>query len=129
MLIQAIKDIPIYTKIVRDLCLKKPSTKRKDPQIVHVLGNLADIMLGNIIVPNYTNLSSPVVDIKINGILINYTLIDLGVAINVMKKETMQLLQLVNLRPTQTILQLADRSTVKPKGIIEDLVIALDYWE
>lgn len=36
---------------------------------------------------------------------------------------------MINLRPTQTILQLADRSTVKPEGIIEDLVIALDSWE
>lgn len=30
-LIQAIKCIPIYTKIIRDLCLKKLGRKRKDP--------------------------------------------------------------------------------------------------
>lgn len=86
-------------------------------------------MLRKITVPKYIDPGNPVVDDKINGTLIKNTLIDLGPTINVMTKETMQLLQLVNLQPTQTILQLVDRSTVKPKGIIEDLVIALDSWE
>lgn len=86
-------------------------------------------MLENITILKYTNPRSPIVDVKINGTLIKNTLIDLGEIINVMTKETMQLLQLVNLRPTPIILQLTDRSTVKPEGIIEDLVIALDSWE
>lgn len=91
-LIQSIKDIPIYTKIVRDIFLKKLGRKRKDPQTIHVLGNLVDIMLGNIIFPKYTYLGSPMVDVKINGTLIKKTLIDLGATINVVTKETMQLL-------------------------------------
>lgn len=33
------------------------------------------------------------------------------------------------MRPTPTILQLADSSTVKPDGIIEDLAVTLDSWE
>lgn len=97
--------------------------------MIQVLGNLANIMLGNITIPKYTEPSSPVVGVKINGTLIKNTLIDFGATINVMTKETIQLLQLSNLRPTQTILQLVDRSIVKPKGIIEDLVITLDSWE
>lgn len=85
-LIQAIKDIPIYTKTVRDLCLKKLGRKRKYPHIVHVLGNLTNIILGSITIPKYTDPSTLVVDVKINETLIKNTLIDLGVAINVMKK-------------------------------------------
>lgn len=100
-----------------------------DPQKVHVLGDLVDIMLGNIKFPKYTDLGSLVVDVKINGTLIKNNLIDLGIAINVMTKDTMQLLQLANLRPTQTVLQLVDRFIVKPKGVIEDLFIALDSWD
>lgn len=101
----------------------------KDPQTVHVLGNLVDIKLGNINVPKYTDLRSPIVDVKINGTLIKNTLIDLGAAINVMTKETKQLLQLPNLMPTPIVLQLADRSIVRLKGIIEDIVIKLASWE
>ena len=37
-LLQAIKDVPIYAKIVRDLCVKKPITKPKDPISIHVMG-------------------------------------------------------------------------------------------
>jgi hypothetical protein len=35
-LLQAIKNIPIYTKTIRELCLKKSGRKRKDPTIVQV---------------------------------------------------------------------------------------------
>ena len=46
-LFQAIKDVPIYGKAIKDACLKKPGKKKKDPTIVHVLGKLANIMLKN----------------------------------------------------------------------------------
>ena len=56
-------------------------------------------------------------------------LVDLGAAINVMTIETVRKLGLTNLRPSPTILELADRSTIKPKGILDDLVISVDSWE
>lgn len=61
-------------------------------------------MLGNIIVPKYANIGSLAVDVKTNGTLIKNTLIDLVAAINVMTKETMKLLQLMELKPTPTVL-------------------------
>ena len=33
-LLQAIKDIPIYANIVRDLCIKNPGRKRKEPFVI-----------------------------------------------------------------------------------------------
>ena len=36
-LFQAIKDIPIYGKSIREACLKKPGRKKKDPTTVHVV--------------------------------------------------------------------------------------------
>jgi hypothetical protein len=33
-LLQAIKDIPIYDKIVRDLCIKNLGRKRKEPLVI-----------------------------------------------------------------------------------------------
>ena len=41
LLFQAILDIPIYAKVVRELCLKKLGIKRKDTPTVHVTGYLA----------------------------------------------------------------------------------------
>ena len=33
-LLQAIRDVPIYSKMVRELCLKKPDQKQKDPPTI-----------------------------------------------------------------------------------------------
>ena len=65
-LFQAIKDVPIYGKSIREACLKKPKRKKKDPTTVHVVGQLADIMLRKLITPKYSNPGSLVVDISIN---------------------------------------------------------------
>ena len=55
----------------------------------------------------YLDPRSPVVTVKIKGVSITNTLIDLGVAINVMTKDTMLNLNLqALLRHTTTILQL-----------------------
>ena len=67
--------------------------------------------------------------LQIGYMLIPNILVDLGVAINVMTIETVQKLGLTNLRPTPTILQLADRSTIKPEGILDDLIVSIDSWE
>lgn len=40
-LLQAFKDILIYTKAIKELYLKKPAKKRFDPKTIHVIGNLA----------------------------------------------------------------------------------------
>lgn len=37
-LFQAIKDVPIYGKSIREACLKNPRRKKKDPTTVHVIG-------------------------------------------------------------------------------------------
>ena len=37
-LFQAIKDVSIYGKAIREACLKKPGRKKKDPTIVYVVG-------------------------------------------------------------------------------------------
>lgn len=46
-----------------------------------------------------------------------------------MIKETLELLRLVNLRPTSTMLELVDRSTIRPDGILKDVIILVYSWE
>jgi hypothetical protein len=94
-----------------------------------VIGQLADIMLGKVTVPKYTNLGSLVGEVIIDGIQVKNCLIDLGAAINVMTKDILQQMNVKNLRPTPTFLQLANSSIVKPDGIVEDLVVTLESWE
>ena len=37
-LLQAIKDIPIYSKVIKEICIKCPGKKQKDPLTIHVIG-------------------------------------------------------------------------------------------
>ena len=88
-LLQAIKDIPIYTKAIKELCIKRPANKRLDSQTIQVIGNLAGLMTNFISMEKYVGPGIPRVTTIIKKILIPNTLIDLGAAINVMTLETM----------------------------------------
>jgi hypothetical protein len=41
--------------------------------------------------------------------------------------ETMTHLNICNLRPTPTILELANKSKIKREGILEDIIVSLDF--
>jgi len=93
-LFQSIKNIPIFSKTLRKLFLRKLGWKTKDPQIVHVIGKLADLMLEGVSKTKYSNRGSPIVNVQINKTTIPNTLIDLGDALNVITRETMEALGL-----------------------------------
>ncbi|XP_059073782.1 uncharacterized protein LOC131874421 [Cryptomeria japonica] len=59
-LLQAIKDIPVYNKTVRELCTRKQK-KKEDPKTVQVIGQLVDLMLGNLTIPKYLDPGSHVI--------------------------------------------------------------------
>ena len=86
-------------------------------------------MMGKIILHKYVDPGSPIVKTHINGIEIPNTLIDLGATINIMIRQTMERLKLPNLLYTPTLLQLANRSVIRPDGVIEEFSVSLDSWE
>jgi hypothetical protein len=86
-------------------------------------------MLGKVFMAKYMDPGSPVVKFNINKTSIAYMLVDLGVTINVMTKKTMEKLQLPGLQLTPIVLQLADKSTVKPEGMLEDIIVSVELWE
>jgi len=129
-LLQAIKDVLIYNKLIKEKCFRHPSRRKRDASTINVIGQLSDLLLGQVICPKYLDPGSPVVDVHINGTIIPHTLIDLGAAFNVMTRDTMLKLNLQSsLRKTSTVLRLADRSTVTPEGIVEDVLVFVDSWE
>ena len=94
-----------------------------------MVGKLVGLMSNTIFIEKYVDPGIPMVTFTVNNFSIPKTLIDLGVAINVMTLETMEYLHLKNLRPTTTVLELADRSKILPEGILEDIIVSLDSWE
>lgn len=65
----------------------------------------------------------------INGICVPNTLIDLGETITIMTIQTMEPLNFPNLHPTPTILELVDKSKIKPKVVLYDFIDSMDLWE
>jgi hypothetical protein len=96
-LIQAIKDIPIYNKVSKDLCIRKPRRKKQYRPTTQVVGKLSKLMLGQTINPKYVYPVNHVVQVYIGKTPIPNTLIDLGATINIMTIEVMETLNLHNL--------------------------------
>ena len=65
-------------------------------------------MSTNISIEKYIDSGVPLVTVCINKFSIPNNLIDLDAAINVMTMETLHRLNIYNIRPTPTILELAD---------------------
>jgi hypothetical protein len=75
-LLKAIKDIPIYAKIIRYIFIKKPRRKKKEPPLIQVVGQLSEFI--SEMPYKYNDPRNPIVTIEINGISLPNTLIDLG---------------------------------------------------
>jgi hypothetical protein len=129
-LLQVIKDIPIYSNLVKELCIKNLGRKKKYPHTVHLIGGLSEYISEQPKLAKYGNLGKLVVIIIINEASIGNTLIDLGESINVMIATTLEQLQLKPLLwPTPTILELIDKTRVITEGILDDVMVTLASWE
>ena len=96
-LLQAIREIPILAKTIKELSIKKPGRKAKETKIIHLVGNITDIMMGKMAIQKYADPGFPIVKKHINGVEIPNTLIDLGATINIMSKQTMEQPKLPNI--------------------------------
>jgi len=70
-LLQELKDVPIYGRTVRDICIKKPSKKAKDPLTVHVISDLATLMSGKTPPIKYGDPGHPTVMVKVGKTIVS----------------------------------------------------------
>ena len=73
--------MPIYAKIVRDICVKIPGRKPKDPDTIHVMGKFSNIIIDQPLLTKYNDPGNPTVTVHIDNNPITNTLIDLGAVI------------------------------------------------
>jgi len=116
-------------KTIKELCTKKPKRKIKTILIVHVVGTLSDLLSGIETPVKYEDPGNPIVTVQINGCSFPNALVDLGAAIHILTKTTCQKLGITTLDPTTTLLELANRSVVKPEGTLQDVMVFVDSWE
>jgi hypothetical protein len=77
----------------------------------------------------YEDPGNPIVTVQINGQTFSNALVDLGAAINILTTTTCQKLGITSVEPTSTLLELADRSVVRPEGTLHDVMVSVDSWE
>jgi hypothetical protein len=65
-LLQALQDIPIYAKTIKELCGRKPVRKIKNPSsTVCLVGALSNLILGRQEPVKYADLGNPIVTVQI----------------------------------------------------------------
>jgi len=89
-LLQAIVDIPIYAKTIKELCIKKPRRRITNNPTFQVVGTLSDPLSGREAPVKYEGLGNPIVIVQINGQTFSNALVDLGAIINILKTTTCQ---------------------------------------
>ena len=60
-LLQALHDVPIYAKTIRDLAVKKPGRKPRVLPIVHVVGQLSKLIMGKVPLDKYSDPGNPTI--------------------------------------------------------------------
>lgn len=68
------------------LCVKNLGRKPKDPDTIHVIGKLFELMIYKPLLTKYNDPGNPTIIVYIDGKPIINTLIDLGATINLMMK-------------------------------------------
>ena len=86
--------------------------------IVHVVGNLSDLLLGKELPVKYDDPGNPIVTVQIAGHSFPNTLVDLGAAINILTTGACERSGISILEPTATLLELANRSIIIPEGVV-----------
>eukprot|EP00253_Pinus_taeda_P036590 PITA_36590 len=124
--LQAIQDIPIYAKTIKELCIKRPRRNIIDNPRVQVVGTLSDLLSGKETPIKYEDAGNPIVTVQIYGQTLTNALVDLGAAINILTTATCQKLGITSAEPTSTLLELADRSVVRSEGILHDVMVSVD---
>jgi hypothetical protein len=126
-LFDAIKQIPAYAKFLKDLCTQKRKSRNHIPEKVLLTENVSYLIQHNT-PPKFKDPGSPTISCIIGQSEIDKALLDLEAGVNLLPYLVYQQLGLEELKPTTVILQLADRSIKKPRGVIEDVIIKVDKF-
>ena len=124
-LLDAIKQIPSYAKILKDLCtLKRKLNVHKKA----FLPKQVSAIIQNNRPPNFKDPGCPTISCVIGNSKIEKALLDLGASVNLLPYSVYEQLGLGELKPTSIILQLAGRSVIVPKGVVEDVLVQVDKF-
>ena len=122
-LFHMIKQVPTYAKFLKDLCIVKKGLGIEKKAF---LTEQVSAIIQSKTPVKYKDPGSPTISVNIGGTCIDKALLDLGASVNLLPYSVYKQLGLGELKPTNIILSLADRSVKIPKGIVEDVLVKVD---
>ncbi|XP_074270755.1 uncharacterized protein LOC141594650 [Silene latifolia] len=121
-LLDLLSSVPKHAKFLKELCTTKRSNKAKSMKKVRASEHVSAIFQKRL--PQ--KCSDPgmfTISCKIGDLDCQHAMLDLGASINVLPNYLYESLKLGPLKPTRTVIFLADRSNIYPKGIVEDVLV------
>ncbi|XP_024043137.1 uncharacterized protein LOC112099864 [Citrus clementina] len=122
-LLDAIKQIPRYAKVLKELCTSK--RKLRGDEKVHMGENVLEVLQKKL--PHKCKDPSMfTIPCKIGSVRVEKVMLDLGASINVMSRSIYSSLNVGRLKETGVIIQLADRSNAYSDGVLEDVLVQVN---
>ncbi|XP_073039161.1 uncharacterized protein [Primulina eburnea] len=123
--LDVIKPVPHCAKILKELCTTKKRHKLKGCKKEKIGEHISAVIQKTIPIkcsdPGMFSIPCTIGDIRLEK-----AMLDLGASINVMPDSVYNYLELGPLTETGIVIQLADRSTVYPRGVIEDGLVKVE---
>ena len=119
---EVVTQMPLYAKFLKDMLSKK--RKIVEEGIVNLTATCSAVMKKDL-PEKMKDPGSFTIHCIIGGVEIQKALCDSGASINLMPLSVAKQLSLGELIPTTITLQMADRSMVKPEGVLEDVLVTV----
>ena len=119
---EVVTQMPLYAKFLKDILGKK--RKIVEEGIVNLTATCSALMKKEL-PEKMKDPGSFTIPCIIEGVEIQKALCDSGASINLMPLSVAKQLSLGELIPTTITLQMADRSMVKPEGVLEDVLVTV----
>ncbi|XP_062006666.1 uncharacterized protein LOC133723817 [Rosa rugosa] len=123
-LLDAINQIPRYAKFLKELCTNK--RKYKEKETIALSEEVSAVLLRKLPL-KLKDAGRFTIPCTIGDKRFGKALLDLGASINLMPFSVYESLNLGELKPTPITIQLADRSIVLPKGLVEDMLVQVNH--
>ncbi|KAL4329614.1 hypothetical protein AHAS_Ahas13G0317700 [Arachis hypogaea] len=124
-LAEALEQMPLYAKFLKELINKKRSWDEKETVL---LTEECRALIQKGLPPKLEDPGSFLLPCTIGELTITKAMCDLGASINLIPSSLVKKLHIEEVKPVQISLELVDKSTVYPRGMIENLLVKVDNF-
>ncbi|KAI3700588.1 hypothetical protein L2E82_45224 [Cichorium intybus] len=126
-LVKLIKEVPVYAKFLKDMCIHKKHILSHLPKRISLPENVSSILMDALPL-KMKDPGVPLISVDLGDVHIKRALLDLGASVNILPGQLFDKYEFGTMRSTYVILQLADKSTKIPRGMLSDVIIMVEEF-